>query len=684
MTNRLATESSPYLRQHAANPVDWYPWGADAMQAARATGRPILLSIGYASCHWCHVMAHESFEDPATAAVMNALFVNVKVDREERPDLDAIYMQAVQAMTGRGGWPMTVFLTSDGEPFYGGTYFPPSDVQGIPSFTRLMQSVSNAWQTRRAAVEATAGSLRELYANAAAPLTPSGDVSAAALTEAARVLLSLHDRVEQGFGTAPKFPQAMALDFLLRHGTRHADDAALALVTETFLAMSRGGIFDQLAGGFARYATDRAWVVPHFEKMLYDNALLAQLGVHLVQSTGSEEVERATRATLDWVMREMTGPEGGLYASIDADSDGEEGRFATWTPAELHEVLGEDAALAMLAYGVTPGGNFEGRSILVAAMSTGIVAARLEQPLELVEARLATVRARLLTARARRIQPATDTKRIAAWNGLMLTAMAEAARVLGNAAYLRAATRLATVLTTTMCRGDRVLRSWIEGGAPQPGFLEDQAAVAAGLLALYTATGSQAWLETARRLARAMVRDFWDADARSFYDTARDAEPLITRPRELTDNATPSGSALACDVLLHLATLDDVPEYRGIVDALLAAVAAPMREQPLGFGHWLGLADRAVHGAVEVALVPGTDGTGDGALLAVLRRAYVPTLVLARGEDGPGAPALLRGRTAVDGQPTAHVCRGHTCDLPTRDTTVLAQQLRAAVKVVVG
>ena len=680
MTNKLATQSSPYLRQHADNPVDWYPWGPEAIDTARRTARPILLSIGYSSCHWCHVMAHESFEDPATAAVMNALFVNVKVDREERPDLDAIYMQAVQAMTGRGGWPMTVFLTPDGEPFYGGTYFPPADVQGIPSFTRLMHSVAKAWSSRREAVDATTASLRALYANAAAPLTPSGDVGTTALTDAACVLRSLHDADAHGFGTAPKFPQAMALDFLLRHGTRHGDDDTLDMVTETFLAMTRGGIFDQLAGGFARYATDRHWVVPHFEKMLCDNALLARLGVHLVQSTGSDEIERATRATLDWVLREMTGPEGGLYASIDADSDGAEGRWCTWTPDELRTVLGDDTALAMLAYGVTPGGNFEGRSILVTAMSRGFVAARRGEPLAAVEGRLESVRERLLAARTARVQPATDTKRIAAWNGLMLGALAEAARVFGDAAYLAAAERLATFLTTTMCRGDRVQRSWIEGGSPQPGFLEDQAAVSAGLLALHASTGTHHWLDQARLLTRALVRDFWDVEACSFYDTARDGERLITRPRELTDNATPSGSALACDVLLHLATLDDVPGYREIVGTVLAAVAAPMREHPLGFGHWLGVADRVVHGAVEVAVVPGTDGADHGGLLEVLRRAYVPTLVLARGRDGAGTPALLRGREPIAGRATAFVCRSMTCDLPTSDAAILARQVRAAVK----
>ncbi len=661
--------------------MDWYPWGEDAFASARATDRPILLSIGYAACHWCHVMAHESFEDPATAAVMNELFVNVKVDREERPDVDGIYMQAVQAMTGRGGWPMTVFLTPEGEPFYGGTYFPPKDMQGVPSFGRLMQSVANAWRTKRDAVEATTATLRALYANATAPLTPSGELGPATLADAASTLLRLYDTEHHGFGAAPKFPHTMALDFLLRHGTRHADDAALGVVTESWLSMARGGIRDQIGGGFARYATDREWIVPHFEKMLYDNALLARLGVCLAQSTGSAEVERVTRDTFAWIMREMTGPEGGIYASIDADSEGEEGRYYTWSRAELRALLGEQAALAELAYGVTAKGNFDGRSILTAPLPMEIVAMRLDLSVAEAEHQLALVRATLLEARSSRVPPATDQKRIASWNGLMLAALADGARVFNDAELLRAAERLAAFLTTEMLSGDRVARTWIDGVQKTPGFLEDQASVAAGLLALYAATGDTRHLALARTLAAAMLRDFYEPGSNGFYDTARDHEVLITRPRELTDNATPSGSALACDVLMQLASLDDVSGYAAIVAAQLAAVAAPMAEHPLGFGHWLGLADRHVHGSVQVALVSDSD---ENALSAVLRQMYVPTLVLARGSDATDAPALLRGRGQRDALPTAYVCRGFACELPTTDAATLARQLRTAVRMTAG
>ena len=678
MPNRLDRETSPYLRQHAANPVDWYPWGEDAFAAARATDRPILLSVGYAACHWCHVMAHESFEDPATAEIMNRLFVNVKVDREERPDVDGIYMQAVQAMTGRGGWPMTVFLTPDGEPFYGGTYFPPIDMQGVPSFSRLMQSVSNAWATRRDAVQATTATLRELYVNASAPLTPSASLGAETCVAAANVLLRLHDREHHGFGDAPKFPQTMALDFLLRHGTRYGDERILTVVTESFLAMARGGIRDQIGGGFARYSTDRAWIVPHFEKMLYDNALLARLGVHLVQSTGSDEIDRVTRDTLDWALREMTGAEGGLFASIDADSEGEEGQFYIWTQEELRAVLGDRFAFAQVAYAVAAGGNFDGRTILTAPLPLEIIAARLELTVHAAEAELEAVRAALFAARAERVAPATDHKRVAAWNGLMLAALADAARVLDDATYRAAAVRLAAFLRRDMVRDDRVARTWLDGVRKTPGFLEDQAAVAAGFLALYQHNGDVEALDTARGLAEAMVRDFWDDDAHSFFDTARDHDALITRPRELTDNATPSGSSLACDVLLHLDALDGRADYRAIAAQLLDAVAAPMMEHPLGFGHWLGVADRMVFGAVQVALIG--DPERSAALLDTLRRMYVPTLVLARGPVSDGAPALVGDRTALAGAGTAYVCRDSTCELPTSDAAEMARQLRHAVR----
>jgi uncharacterized protein YyaL (SSP411 family) len=443
--------------------------------------------------------------------------------------------------------------------------------------------------------------------------------------------------------------------------------------------MARGGINDQLGGGGARYSTDRAWIVPHFEKMLYDNALLISLGTHLVQSTGSDEIERITRETIHWVQQQMTGPDGGLYASVDADSEGEEGTFYLWDRTEMEALLGDRFPFAAVAFGVTASGNFEGRTILTAPLPISIVAARSGMSVEAAEAELRAVRAQLLAARATRVAPAIDRKQIASWNGLMLVALSEAARVFADDDILAAARHLGQFLEQQMIDGDRVVRTCMDGVRSATGFLEDQAAVAAGMLALYQGTGEAASLRTARRLAAAMVRDFHDADSRSFYDTARDHETLITRPRELTDNAVPAGASLACDVLLKLASLDGTAEYRAIVAEHLDAVAALMAEHPLGFGHWLGVADRYVHGGIDIALVPGDDG--DAAMLDVLRRAYLPTLLLARGHpDDVDAPLLLRDRPAVGGRTTAYLCRNFSCELPTTEPMVLAQQVRTAVR----
>jgi uncharacterized protein YyaL (SSP411 family) len=681
MPNRLAAESSPYLRQHADNPVDWYPWGEAAFAAAREAERPVLLSIGYAACHWCHVMAHESFEDPATAAVMNELFVNVKVDREERPDVDNVYMTATQALTGHGGWPMTVFLTPDGTPFYAGTYFPPDDRHGMPGFRKLLRGVAEAWRSNREAVQRTAGSLREMYERASAALAPTGAVTPALLDEAMRGIVHAYDPEHHGFGTAPKFPQAMAMDALLRRAARTGDATMRRIVLDTWHAMARGGLFDQLAGGFARYSTDAHWTVPHFEKMLYDNALLAHVGVHLWQATGDAEVRDVVTRTLDWVRHEMTGAEGGFLATIDADSEGEEGKYYVWTPDEVRATFGSngDADVAMLAFGLTFSGNFEGRTILTRRLPLAEVATRLGRSEGEVAESLERVRTAMLATRARRVAPALDAKRIAAWNGLMLRAMCEGARVLGEPRWREAAVRNARFLDARLVRDDRALRTWMDGVPKGPGFLEDQAAVALGFLHTYVLTGDVHWLRRTRALAERLVADFWDPEVQSFWDTARDGEALVTRPRDLTDNAVPSGSSLACDLLLRLAILDDREEWRLIVDLVLATLASHMTEHPLAFGHLLGVADMAVHGAVEVAIV------GDHGDAAALERAvaasYVPSLVLAHASESAtlaDAPALVKGRGMRDGRGTAYVCRGYTCDAPTTEPDELRAQLAAA------
>ncbi|MEO7966347.1 MAG: thioredoxin domain-containing protein, partial [Gemmatimonadaceae bacterium] len=508
--NRLAHETSPYLLQHAGNPVDWYPWGSEALDRARGEDKPILLSVGYAACHWCHVMEHESFEDATTAALMNELYVNIKVDREERPDLDSIYMQAVQAMTGQGGWPMTVFLTPEGEPFYGGTYFPPNDRHGMPGFRRVLASVHEAYRTKRDAVTNTAQKLREIYDTAMRPMPRGVDVDAAALERAFHVLAQSYDPMHGGFGGAPKFPPSMSLDFLLRWYARTGTEQARDITTNTMRAMVRGGIYDQVGGGLHRYSVDEKWLVPHFEKMLYDNALFARLGVHLWQATGDEEIRRAAIDTLHWVIREMTSPEGGFYSSLDADSEGEEGKFYVWSERELDELLGSDAPLLKALWGVTPGGNFEGENILNVAVDPAEVAQRHGVSLDEVLDTVRSGREVLYAVRAKRTWPGRDEKILAGWNGLMLRAFCEGARVFDNATLRSAALRNAEFLRTTMWRDGRVIRSYKGGSTRDIGFLEDHASIALGFLDVYALTFDEQWLDEARRVAESAIERFHD------------------------------------------------------------------------------------------------------------------------------------------------------------------------------
>src|SRR5690349_4665574 len=518
--NRLANETSPYLTQHAGNPVDWYPWGSEALERARREDKPILLSIGYAACHWCHVMAHESFEDEETARVMNELFVNIKVDREERPDLDSIYMQATQAMTGHGGWPMTVFLTPDTVPFYTGTYFPPEDRHGMPGFRRVLQAVADAYRSRRAGVEETAAKMRELYASAAAVTRSTGALTATTLDRAYRAIAQQFDGRHGGFDGAPKFPQAMVLDFLLRYWRRNGTDYALDMVATSFRKMARGGIYDQLGGGFHRYAVDATWLVPHFEKMLYDNALLSRLGVHLWQATRDPEVRRVTEETIDWAAREMMAPGGGFYSSLDADSEGHEGTFYVWTRDEVDRALGGGAALALPYWGLDQDPNFEGKYILYVPNELSVVAARAGvAPAEVSEA-VTSARALLLARRARRERPGRDEKILASWNGLMVRAIAESARAFGRDDYRTHAIRTGEFLLREMVRDGRVMRSHAAGDTRIAGYLEDHAAVALGFLDLYSLTFDDRWLEAARSIGDAVDQWFWDDATGAYFDTA--------------------------------------------------------------------------------------------------------------------------------------------------------------------
>jgi uncharacterized protein YyaL (SSP411 family) len=669
MPNRLASESSPYLRQHADNPVDWWPWGPEALAESKSTDRPILLSIGYAACHWCHVMAHESFEDEATAALMNERFVNIKVDREERPDLDGIYMQAVHAMTGHGGWPMTMFLTPDGVPFFGGTYFPPGDRHGMPSFRRVLTSVSDAWRTKREDVMRSAGSVREMYRQQAAVERPEAEgrqLDAAALVAAYEGIAQMREPRFEGLGGAPKFPQAMALDFCLRHWARTGNETALEIAHKTFLAMSRGGIYDQVGGGFSRYSTDVKWLVPHFEKMLYDNALLARLGVHLWQATQDPEVRRVTEETLGWAMREMTAPDGGWYSSLDADSEGEEGKFYVWSVAELRATLGADADVCIRAWGVTDAGNFEGHNIL-----------HVVDPEYAVEHRAVLERAKhtLYMHRAKRVWPGRDDKVVASWNGLMLRAMCEAARVFRKPEYFDAAARAGKFLGRELVRDGRPMRSWMEGVAKVGGFLEDYASLGLGYIALYQSTFDRPWLEQARAMADATVEWFWDDGAGVFYDTPRDGEQLITRPHDFADNATPAGSSLAAELQLFMADYFGDSEARTRADRVITSLAGTIPRMPVMLGHLLGAADMAVRGAVQVAICGGRTDP----LEMAVHRQYLPSLVLSHGngKELEGLP-IYEGR--ITDKATAYVCRGFACDLPATSAAALESQLRTAAR----
>ena len=679
MANRLANETSPYLLQHSANPVDWYPWRPEALERARQEDRPILLSIGYAACHWCHVMAHESFENEEIAGVMNELFVNIKVDREERPDLDGIYMQAVQAMTGRGGWPMTVFLTPAGEPFYGGTYYPPDDRHGIPGFRRVLASVADSYRNRRDSVANASAQIREIYDASMMQARSEGALGKQALDLAYRGIAQKYDVRHGGFEGAPKFPPTMVLDFLLRYWRRTNVPYALEMVTDTFQKMANGGIYDQIGGGFHRYSVDATWLVPHFEKMLYDNALLVRLGANLWQANHDPDVRRVTEETLQWVHREMTSPEGGFYSSLDADSDGEEGQFYIWTERELDELLGSDSLAVKTYYGVTAGGNFESRNILHVRAQSAMVAARAGISAELFDRVLADAKSTLYPIRARRASPARDEKILASWNGLMLRGVATAARAFESEDLTHMAVRNGEFLYREMVNGGRVMRSHTNGQTRINGFLEDHAAVALGFIALYELTFDARWVQRATDIATVMAELFWDDEVGAFFDTARDAEALITRPRDVTDNAMPSGTSLAADLLITLSELTHDTDMQRRAGFLLETVATPLIRYPSAFGHLLGVADMIANGATEVAISGNRNDVRFRALEHEVSSRYVPSLVLAGGDTS--GVALLDGREARNGMPTAYVCRSYACEEPVSDPAALAAQLEKAGRV---
>ncbi len=682
LENRLAKETSPYLLQHKNNPVDWYPWGPEVFQKAKAEDKPILLSVGYSACHWCHVMEHESFENPEIARLMNEWFVNVKVDREERPDVDHVYMQAVQSMTGHGGWPMTVFLTPEGVPFYGGTYFPPEDRHGIPGFPRLLQGIAEVYRNRRGDVAETGRQLLEQLRQGERIRAGTDLLTEEILHSAYLALGQQFDDRDGGFGQAPKFPQPMTFDFLLRYWRRTGNPEALKMVRVTLTRMARGGIYDQLGGGFHRYSVDQVWLVPHFEKMLYDNSQLARLYLDAWLATGEGEYRRIAEEALDYVLREMTHPDGGFYSTQDADSEGEEGKFFLWSRDEIREALGgaDEARVACRYWGVDDGPNFEGGNILFVPQEPSEVAAEIGLTTEGLRESLATARRHLFEVRERRVKPGRDEKVLAGWNGMMLRAFAEAARSLGRADYERAAVRNAEFLLRAMRRDGRLLRSWKDGQAKLLGYLEDYAMVADGLLALYTATLDPRWLEDARGLAEEILRLFWDDEAEGFFDTGHDHEALVARPRNLFDNAVPCGSSVAADLLLRLAVLTGETVFERKALQAIRGVAPLMGRYASGFGRWLSALDFHLRPPLEVALVwPARGEAGRQTLLAEVFRRYLPTLVLAgkaEGSDVQGIP-LLEGKGALDGKPTAYVCERYACQAPTTDSEVLGAQLDA-------
>ncbi len=685
-TNRLANETSPYLLQHAHNPVDWYPWGEEALRKAKDEDRPILLSVGYSACHWCHVMERESFENEEIAAIMNQHFVSIKVDREERPDIDGIYMQAVQALTRQGGWPMTVFLLPDGRPFYGGTYFPPRDRrygdQTVPGFPRILLTMAELYATRREEIEEQAEELAAyLRRQSDAPLRAlSGAPTLASvpldlLSTAGSVLAVDFDAVQGGFGGAPKFPNTMSLELLLRlhlHRQRGEIDGAvspseLEIIETTLKRMAHGGIYDQLGGGFHRYSVDAEWLAPHFEKMLYDNALLSRLYLHTWLVTGEAFYARVATATFDYVIREMTSPEGGFYSTQDADSEGEEGKFFLWTPAEVEALLpAEDARLFMLYYDVSQRGNFEGKNILHVSKKVAVIAEGAGVSEEQLKAVLRRGRAVLFAAREKRVKPGRDEKILTSWNGLMLRGFAEAARYLQRADYLQAARRNAEFLLRELQRDGRLLRTYKAGHAHLNGYLEDYVFLADGLLALYEADFDPRWFSEARRLVDEAIRLFADERNGGFFDTGSDHEELLSRPKDIMDNATPAGNSVAADVLLRLAAWTGEEGYRQRAEDYLRALSEMMVKHPQAFGHALGALDFALSPAREIAIVGDLQQPGTRDLLAVVNGRYLPNSVLACAlpDDDARAIPLLAERPLKDGQPCAYVCQHFACQAP--------------------
>jgi hypothetical protein len=671
--NRLIHETSPYLLQHAHNPVDWYPWGEEAFARARAENKPILLSVGYSACHWCHVMERESFEHEGIARLMNEHFVNVKVDREERPDVDDVYMKAVQMLTGRGGWPMTVFLTPDGKPFYGGTYFPPVDRHGMPAFPRVLEAVARAWRERPDEVDRSVGEVLTALGRSEVARPTTGALDPALPRRAAEALLAHADREHGGFGGAPKFPHVSAFQLFLRQYRAAGRREFLDVVLLTCERMARGGVYDHIGGGFHRYAVDARWLVPHFEKMLYDNAQIPRLYLEAFQVSGDPALRRIVAETLDYVLRDMRSPEGAFYAATDADSEGEEGRYFVWTAADVERLVDPaDSELVCRYWDIAPTGDFEGRSIPHVTLDVAEVARLFGRGVDATAAALERARQRLLAARRERIPPLRDEKVLTGWNGLMIGTLAEAGRVLGEPRLVGAAATAADFIWTRLRAGGRLLHAWAAGQAKQGAYLDDHAFLASALIDLYEATGNRTHLGRARELVAALDERFRDPRAGGYFFTAHDEERLIARSKGGADGSLPSGNAVAARVLLRLHHLTGQDTYRDRAEEILRLYHAEAAENPFAYASLLEALELWFEGPTEVVVVGRRAMPEVEQLWAAVGSVYLPHRVLVAAEPGEPDPlAPARGRLPIDGRATAYVCRNFACSPPVTDAGAL-------------
>jgi len=678
-TNRLSRETSPYLLQHAHNPVDWYPWGEEAFEKAKSENKPILLSIGYSACHWCHVMEHESFENEKIAALMNELFVNIKVDREERPDLDEIYMNAVQMLTGRGGWPMTMFLTPDRKPFYGGTYFPPQDRQGMPGFLRILTAVSQAYRERPQDVEKSVSEILNALQRMAKSQETSQSFSASILADGAEQVARAYDADNGGLGQAPKFPNAGVYELFLRHYSRSNNERFLEMVVHTLTKMAQGGIYDHLGGGFHRYSVDAKWLVPHFEKMLYDNAQLLRIYAHAYTLTREPLFKSVIEETLGYLLREMFHPQGGFYSTQDADSEGDEGKFFVWTGEEINRLLGEaDGEIFCRMYDVGEPGNFDGKSILHPILTVDQASKFFRKESSEIQDLVANAKRKLFVEREKRIKPFRDEKIITAWNGLMLSGLAEAIKIIDNPAALDAARKTVEFIFTKMFRDDFLLHSYKDGQAKLLGYLDDYAFLAVGLLDLYEAMFERSYLDRAIQLTDIMLREFWDERDGGFFFTGKSHEQLISRAKPIFDASIPSGNAMATQLLLRLNHFTGKDQYRASAEKILRSYYDAMESQPFGFAHMLCALDLYLQGAKEIVIVGNPDEAAVRKFIDEINSIYLPNKVILTVRPGASLSQispLLEGKTALDGKPTVYVCENSTCSAPVTSAAELRSLL---------